>query len=148
MRLAKFQADGIAAQFNKEISIKDTAVLMVNHGILSGNEVFDPKINDTLTLNKNIKKALLENYPELSEENILGGWFGDMVINELVRPAPPAFTQMERTRKMRGENLGYNILHDTDGDFSEFSENAENPFMKLMENSQNFWKSRKILSWN
>ena len=116
MRLAKFQADGIAAQFNKDISIKDTAVLMVNHGILSGNEVFDPKINDTLTLNKNIKKALLENYPELSEENILGGWFGDMVINERVRPAPPAFTQMERTREMRGENLGYNILHDTEGE--------------------------------
>jgi hypothetical protein len=36
-----------------------------------------------------------------------------MVRNELVKPGPPVFTQLERTREMRGENLGYILLHDT-----------------------------------
>ena len=116
MRLAKFQAEGIASQFNEKVSLKDTGVLMVNHGIRNGDEVFDPKINDTLTLNKNIKNLLLQNFPELKTENILGGWFGEMVINQRVKPSAPAFTQMERTREMRGENLGYIVLHDSKGE--------------------------------
>lgn len=116
LRLAKFQAEGIASQFNEKVSLKDTGVLMVNHGIRNGDEVFDPKINDTLTLNKNIKNLLLQNFPELKTENILGGWFGEMVINQRVKPSAPAFTQMERTREMRGENLGYIVLHDSEGE--------------------------------
>jgi len=115
LKLAKFQLEGIASQFNENVSLKDTGVLMINHGIRNGDEVFDPKINDTLTLNKNIKNLLLQNFPELKTQNILGGWFGEMVINQRVKPSPPAFTQMERTREMRGENLGYIVLHDTDG---------------------------------
>ena len=115
LKLAKFQVEGIASQFNENVSLKDTGVLMINHGIRNGDEVFDPKINDTLTLNKNIKNLLLQNFPELKTQNILGGWFGEMVINQRVKPSPPAFTQMERTREMRGENLGYIVLHDTDG---------------------------------
>ena len=115
LKLAKFQVEGIASQFNENVSLKDTGVLMINHGIRNGDEVFDPKINDTLTLNKNIKNLLLQNFPELRTQNILGGWFGEMVINQRVKPSPPAFTQMERTREMRGENLGYIVLHDTDG---------------------------------
>ena len=115
LKLAKFQVEGIASQFNENVSLKDTGVLMINHGIRNGDEPFDPKINDTLTLNKNIKNLLLQNFPELKTQNILGGWFGEMVINQRVKPSPPAFTQMERTREMRGENLGYIVLHDTDG---------------------------------
>ena len=116
LKLAKFQVEGIASQFNENVSLKDTGVLMINHGIRNGDEVFDPKINDTLTLNKNIKNLLLQNFPELKTQNILGGWFGEMVINQRVKPSPPAFTQMERTREMRGENLGYIVLHDSDGE--------------------------------
>ena len=116
LRLAKFQMEGIASQFIENVSLKDTGVLMINHGIRNGDEPFDPKINDTLTLNKNIKNLLLQNFPELKTQNILGGWFGEMVINQRVKPSPPAFTQMERTREMRGENLGYIILHDSDGE--------------------------------
>ena len=116
LRLAKFQMEGIASQFIENVSLKDTGVLMINHGIRNGDEPFDPKINDTLTLNKNIKNLLLQNFPELKTQNILGGWFGEMVINQRVKPSPPAFTQMERTREMRGENLGYIVLHDTDGE--------------------------------
>ena len=116
LRLAKFQMEGIASQFIENVSLKDTGVLMINHGIRNGDEPFDPKINDTLTLNKNIKNLLLQNFPELKTQNILGGWFGEMVINQRVKPSPPAFTQIERTREMRGENLGYIVLHDTDGE--------------------------------
>ena len=115
LRLAQFQVDGIEAEFDAEIALENTGVLLVNHGILSMNQVFDPKINDTLILNQNIKDLLLEKFPEMQSKNILGGWFGDMVRNELVKPGPPAFTQLERTREMRGENLGYIVLHDTDG---------------------------------
>lgn len=115
LRLAQFQVDGIEAEFDTEIALENTGVLLVNHGILSMNQVFDPKINDTLILNQNIKDLLLEKFPEMQSKNILGGWFGDMVRNKLVKPGPPAFTQLERTREMRGENLGYIVLHDTDG---------------------------------
>ncbi len=113
LRLAQFQVDGIEAEFDAKIALENTGVLLVNHGILSMNQVFDPKINDTLILNQNIKDLLLEKFPEMQSKNILGGWFGDMVRNELVTPGPPAFTQLERTREMRGENLGYILLHDT-----------------------------------
>ena len=114
-RLAQFQVDGIEAEFDAEIALENTGVMLVNHGILSMNQVFDPKINDTLILNQNIKDLLLEKFPEMQSKNILGGWFGEMVRNELVKLGPPAFTQLERTREMRGENLGYIVLHDTDG---------------------------------
>jgi len=113
LRLAQFQVKGIEAEFDAEITLENTGVLMVNHGILSMNQVFDPKINDTLILNQNIKDLLLKKYPKMQAKNILGGWFGDMVKNELVKPGPPAFTKLERTREMRGENLGYIFLHDT-----------------------------------
>ena len=113
LRLAQFQVEGIETEFDAEITLENTGVLMVNHGILSMNQVFDPKINDTLILNQNIKDLLLKKHPEMQAKNILGGWFGDMVRNELVQPGPPAFTQLERTREMRGENLGYILLHDT-----------------------------------
>ena len=113
LRLAQFQVDGIEAEFDAKIALENTGVLLVNHGILSMNQVFDPKINDTLILNQNIKDLLLEKFPEMQSKNILGGWFGDMVRNELVTPGPPAFTQLERSREMRGENLGYILLHDT-----------------------------------
>ena len=113
LRLAQFQVKGIEAEFDAEITLENTGVLLVNHGILSMNQVFDPKINDTLILNQNIKDLLLKKYPKMQAKNILGGWFGDMVKNELVKPGPPAFTKLERTREMRGENLGYIFLHDT-----------------------------------
>ena len=113
LRLAQFQVEGIEAEFDAEIALENTGVLMVNHGIHSMNQVFDPKINDTLILNQNIKDLLMKKHPEMQAKNILGGWFGDMVRNELVKPGPPAFTQLERTREMRGENLGYILLHDS-----------------------------------
>ena len=118
-RLADFHIKGIELELSSEVSIMNTGVLMINHGILSFNEVFDPKINDTLILNKNIKKQLLKKYPEMRSENILGGWFGDMVNNEKIKVGGSTFSSIERSREMRGENLGYNILYDSDNERPE-----------------------------
>ena len=119
LRLAQFQVDGIEASFNTKVPVKNTGVLMVNHGIRYMDQVFDPKINDTLLLNENIKQLLLEKYPAMNPDNILGGWFGDKVINTKVHVEPPAFSQLERSRAMRGENLGFITLHDTDNQMPE-----------------------------
>ncbi len=119
LRLAQFQVGGIEASFNTKVPVKNTGVLMVNHGIRSMDQVFDPKINDTLLLNRNIKQLLLEKYPTMNPDNIVGGWFGDMVTNTEVRVGPPAFSQLERSREMRGENLGFITLHDTNNQMPE-----------------------------
>ena len=107
-RLAAFQLDGIEKKFKDEIAMSQTAVLMLNHGIFPGNEVYDPKINDTLILNRNIKEMLLDKYPTMKSENIIGGWFGDLIINESIQGR----SKLERSREMRGENLGYIRLLD------------------------------------
>ena len=107
-RLADFHVEGIEQKFSQKIPIKETGVLLVNHGIFPGNELFDPKINDTLILNNNIKDILLQKYPDLSSTNILGGWFGDLTVNEDLEGR----SKLERTREMRGENLGYNRFLD------------------------------------
>ncbi|MBI32503.1 MAG: hypothetical protein CMD98_01375 [Gammaproteobacteria bacterium] len=111
-RLAAIHMNGIGKKLNPDISLDKTGILLLNHGINPGNEAYDPKINDTLKLNENIKTLLLEEYPSLHSENILGGWFGDLVINEKIK-GPPNVTQRERSRPMRGENLGYINLHDS-----------------------------------
>jgi len=112
-RLAEFHVKGIELEFNREVTLGKTGVLMVNHGIRSLDHFFDPKINDTLILNQNIKDQLLEKYPEMQSENILGGWFGDLVKNEKIKKDRSISSFMERTREMRGENLGFNVLYDT-----------------------------------
>jgi len=48
-RLAQFQVDGIEAEFDAEIALENTGVLLVNHGILSMNQVFDPKLMTPLS---------------------------------------------------------------------------------------------------
>ena len=50
-RLADFHVEGIEQKFSQKIPIKETGILLVNKGIFPGNELFDPKINDTLILN-------------------------------------------------------------------------------------------------
>jgi len=107
-RLADFHVRGIEQKFSQKIPIKETGILLVNHGIFPGNELFDPKINDTLILNNNIKDALIQKHPELKSSNILGGWFGDLTVNEDLEGR----SKLERSREMRGENLGYIRLLD------------------------------------
>ena len=47
--------DGVVKSFNKSVSPADTAVIFINHATREGNEVFDPKIDDTLLLDARIK---------------------------------------------------------------------------------------------
>lgn len=112
--LAALQAEGILAMFSDEVSAADTGVLLVNHATRDSNQWFDPKIDDTLVLNHNIGQALRERQPALREEMIVGAWFGRREVNPAIVAKPPAFSQLERTRGMRGENLGDAWLYESD----------------------------------
>ena len=112
-RLAGFHVTGIEAQFSAAVSAGKTGVLLVNHATRNNNQYFDPKIDDTLVLNRNIKKLLLERHPEMDAENIVGAWFGMKTPNPNIDRAIPAFRRFERTRQMRGENLGDARLYET-----------------------------------
>ena len=68
-------------------------------------------------LNENIRSQLLEWYPDMKEANVVGSWMGIKEINPDVTPKPPSFSQLERTRPMRGENLGHAYLYETDEEF-------------------------------
>lgn len=106
-RLAGFHADGIEASFSPETALASTGVMLVNHATRNLNQLFDPKIDDTLILNQNIKTELRSRHPELRDEMIVGSWMGRKEENTVTgRP--------ERTREMRGENLGEAWLYETD----------------------------------
>ena len=86
-----------------------TGVIILNHAIHSDNEVFDPKMDDTIVLNENIKSQLLANHPTIDPDNIIGARMGIKEEN------PDAeHTLEERTRFMRGESLGHQYLYETD----------------------------------
>ncbi len=54
------QVDAIESGFSGSVSDADTAVLLFNHALHDYNEWFDPKVNDTLIINKGIKNELLD----------------------------------------------------------------------------------------
>ncbi len=112
-QLAVFHVEGIEAQMLAEVPMEQTGVLLINHATRLYNQYFDPKINDTLVLNRNIKNLLRERHPGLEEENILGAWFGRKTPNPNVELGPRNFSRFERTREMRGENLGDARLYET-----------------------------------
>ncbi len=104
--LAAFHVDGIIKRFSPDVDPKDTGIMIMNHAIRDYNEYFDPKTDDTLVINKNIKKQLLEMFPEMDPDNIIGSFMGIREVN------PEAeHTEKERTRKMRGESLGHGWLY-------------------------------------
>ncbi len=102
---ASIVVDGIVRAMSASVSPADTGVLLYNHGIFPGNEVFDPKIDDTLTLHENLQEALLTRHPTLSADNIVGAWEG---IKQMVDG------KLQRTREMRGEDLGHAYLYGSD----------------------------------
>ncbi len=112
-RLAALQAVGIERRFSPHVPPPKTGVLLVNHATREGNRWFDPKIDDTLVLNANIRRELLERHPGLDARNIVQAWFGRREPNPALPRRPPAFSQLERTRTMRGENLGEAYLYET-----------------------------------
>lgn len=111
---ALLHAEGIEAQFNTEVTTNDTGVLLVNHATRSFNQLFDPKIDDTLILNANIREHLRQRNPGLKTENIVGAWMGVKEKNPHLKATPGNPGKLERTRRMRGENLGHAYLYETD----------------------------------
>ncbi len=111
--LASVHVTGIAKRFNPNVRAAKTGVLLVNHSLREHNQWYDPKVNDTLILNNNIKQQLLAAYPTMKEENIVGGWMGIKELNTDIVTTPRSKSQMERTRRMRGENLGHAWLYES-----------------------------------
>lgn len=112
--LALLHAEGIEAHFNADVPLEKTGIMLINHATRKHNQLFDPKIDDTLVLNENIRTSLLTRNPALSKANIVGSWMGVKEENSSIIPKPPAFSRLERTREMRGENLGYAYLYESD----------------------------------
>ncbi|MEI6127504.1 MAG: hypothetical protein WCQ99_13235 [Pseudomonadota bacterium] len=104
--LALLQAEAVEAGMSENVSDNTTGVILLNHAINDNNEAFDPKINDTLTLNKNIKAKLLERHPSMSPDAIIGAYMGTKEENS-------ENALVERTRPMRGEDLGYAWLYES-----------------------------------
>ena len=105
--LAALHVAAIEAGISDAVADNRTAVMLLNHAIHDHNEVFDPKIDDTLVLNKNIKKLMLERHPDMDPDNIIGAYMGIKELNE-------ENGKVERTREMRGENLGSAWLYESD----------------------------------
>jgi hypothetical protein len=113
-RLAALQVTGIERRFSRRVPVTKTGVLLVNHATREGNRWFDPKIDDTLVFNANIRRMLLARHPGLDPRNVVEAWFGRREVNPALPKRTPASSQLERTREMRGENLGEAYLYETD----------------------------------
>lgn len=105
--LATLQVEAIEAGMSDTVSDADTGILILNHALHDYNEYFDPKIDDTLIVNENIKSQLLALHPTLDAENIIGAYMG-------IKEENPENGLVERTREMRGEDLGYAWLYESD----------------------------------
>lgn len=104
--LAALHAEGIESAMNDTVPDSQTGVLLINHAVNDYKETFDPKIDDSIILNKNIKARLLEQHPEMDAGNIVGAFMG-------VKEENPENSLVERTREMRGEDLGYAWLYES-----------------------------------
>jgi len=76
MEIAQLHVEGIEASMSDSVSGADTGIMLLNHALHDHNEVFDPKIDDTLVINENIKSLLLERHPTMDPENIIGAFMG------------------------------------------------------------------------
>ena len=97
--------EGIEAVMSEAVDDADTGILLLNHATREWNQLFDPKIDDTLVLNKNIESQLRDLHPDIDPENIIGAFMGVKEIN-------PENGLNERTREMRGENIGHAYLYE------------------------------------
>jgi hypothetical protein len=112
--LINSMVDGIITGMNPDVPPENTAVLFINHSIRDGNEVYDPKVNDTILMDGLVKEELLRRYPEMKPENVLGGWMGLRQPNPNVVVRRKNGSNLERTREMRGESLGNAWLYESD----------------------------------
>ncbi|NUQ01960.1 MAG: hypothetical protein HUU35_19105, partial [Armatimonadetes bacterium] len=104
--LALVIAPGVEAAFRQDVKLKDTGIVLMNHATRAHAQWYDPKIDDTLKLNQNLRSVLTWRNNKLKADNILGAWFGRQEFN-------PYANKNERTRAMRGENLGEAYLYET-----------------------------------
>jgi hypothetical protein len=105
--LAALTVAGIVARISQSVSPANTGIMILNHAIRDGGEAFDPKIDDTLIVNENIESQLLSKYPDMDADNIVGAYMGVKELN-------PENGLVERTREMRGENIGHAYMHESD----------------------------------
>lgn len=99
--LAMLHVEGLEKSFSKSVPDAETGILIFNHGLFDANRrFFDPKIDDTTELNRIIKRFLLERHPDMLAENIIGAYGGVKEVN-------PENQILERTRRMRGEDLAH-----------------------------------------
>jgi len=103
--LALLFVEGIERVMPESADDADIGILLLNHATREWNQLFDPKIDDTLVLNKNIEALLLERHPDVDPANIVGAFMGIKEIN-------PENGLNERTREMRGENIGHAYLYE------------------------------------
>lgn len=105
--LAALHVEAIEVAMSDKVPDSETGVLILNHALHDNNEVFDPKINDTLSIINNIESQLLDRHPTMASDNIIGAYMGIKEVN-------PENGLEERTREMRGENLGHAWLYESD----------------------------------
>jgi hypothetical protein len=102
--LALLHVEGINARMSEPVPASETGIILFNHGLfVPERKYFDPKIDDTVRLNQNIKSLLLKRHPEINPDNIIGAYGGIKELN-------PENGLIERTRTMRGEDLGQAYL--------------------------------------
>jgi hypothetical protein len=102
--LALLHVEGIEAHMSEPVPSSETGIILFNHGLfVPERKYFDPKIDDTLLLNQNIKSLLLKRHPGMNPDNIIGAYGGIKELN-------PENGLIERTRAMRGEDLGQAYL--------------------------------------
>ncbi|MDX2143889.1 MAG: hypothetical protein SFV19_11085 [Rhodospirillaceae bacterium] len=112
--LTNMMVDGVVKSFNPKVAPADTAVMFINHATREGNEAFDPKIDDTLILDARIKAELLRRYPGMKADNIVGTWMGLREPNPNIKVGGRVRSNLERTREMRGEDLGNAWMYESD----------------------------------
>jgi hypothetical protein len=105
--LAFLHVNGIEARMSDKVSDAKTGVILFGHAIKNNGEVYDPKIDDTITLCENIKSELLRRHPDMDPENILASWEGSAQLN-------PENGIVEVNRDTRGEDRGYSYLYQSD----------------------------------
>jgi len=106
--------DGIQMRMNPDVGDKDTAIMFINHSIRDWNEVYDPKVNDTVVLNDLLKAEILRQHPDIDPDNIIGTWMGLRVENPNIKLGGRVRSNLERSRDMRAENLGHRWLYQSD----------------------------------
>ena len=106
--LSTMYVEAIEEVMSPAVSDAYTGVIFIDHSLHAEHtQYYDPKINDTLIIHKNIKTQLLAEHPEMDPDNIIGAWLGKREIN-------PENGLLEHTREMRGEVYGKAWLYESD----------------------------------